>query len=118
MQRMRSLTAVVRAVLAWYVLTLSVAIASPMVKPQQMDLICSSAGEVKLVMLGDDGPFEPLLPHTLDCPACLPVMLPAGIPWGVFLPPIPPSFQERSFARVVTVALSPSPPPRGPPPFL
>ena len=54
--------------LAWFVLAVGVAIASPVVKPQSMELICSG-GVMKLLVKSDDGSAAPSA-HTLDCPLC------------------------------------------------
>lgn len=69
MQTLRHARFLARLVLAWFVLALGVAVASPLVKPQAMELVCSSAGSVKLVKTGDDG-SQPSS-HVLDCPLCL-----------------------------------------------
>ena len=37
-----------RAVLAWFLLSLGVAVASPLVNPQALELVCSGAGVMKL----------------------------------------------------------------------
>lgn len=37
-------------VLAWFVLALGVAVASPLVKPQSWQMVCSAAGTVKLLL--------------------------------------------------------------------
>ena len=109
-----------RLVLAWFALTVAAAIASPVVHPQQMQLVCSDGGKVKLVAIGDaDGDAAKMGHHTLDCPACLAVTLPTHY--------APPSFQasvpqtgvlaplvEARLALMVGAPL----PPRGPPQFL
>lgn len=58
-----------RVVLAWFVVSIGVAVASPMVQPQSMELICSGSGAIKLLVKTDDGVQE-LSGHTLDCPLC------------------------------------------------
>ena len=58
-----------RLVLAWFALSLGVAVASPLVKPVAMELVCSSGGAAKLVVKGDDGTAQPA-GHLLDCPLC------------------------------------------------
>ncbi len=69
MQAQRSILFIARWVLIWFVLSLGPAIASPMVKPQAMELICSGAGVMKLVKQLDDDSTE-LGGLTLDCPLC------------------------------------------------
>jgi len=69
MQTLRHARFLARLVLAWFVLALGVAIASPIVKPQAMELVCSAGSAVKLVKTGDDGGTAS--GHVLDCPLCL-----------------------------------------------
>jgi hypothetical protein len=69
MQVLRNASFLARLVLAWFALTIGVAVASPMVKPQAMELICSGAGAIKLLVKSDGG-GSPAASHTLDCPLC------------------------------------------------
>jgi hypothetical protein len=50
MQSLRAARFLVRLVAAWFVLSMAAAIASPLVKPQAMELICSGSGAVKLLI--------------------------------------------------------------------
>lgn len=70
MQTLRRAHFLARFVLVWFALALGVAIASPIVKPQSLELICSAGGTVKLMVTGDDGAAQPTA-HTLDCPLCM-----------------------------------------------
>jgi len=58
-----------RWVLLAFALSLGAAIASPLIQPQAMSLICSGAGVMKVVVQTDDGAVE-LGSHALDCPLC------------------------------------------------
>lgn len=69
MQTLRRAHLLARFVLAWFVLAVGVAIASPVVKPQSMELICSGGGVMKLLVKSDDGSAAQSS-HTLDCPLC------------------------------------------------
>ena len=62
-----------RLVLAWFVLSLGLAIAAPIVQPQSLTLVCSAAGEVKLQSTGNNDDNGDIAPtgHTLDCVLCL-----------------------------------------------
>src|SRR2546427_4362255 len=60
-----------RLALAWFLLTLGVAGASPFVNPKTMELICSSGGAITMVVLDDDGQAQAPVQHTLDCSMCL-----------------------------------------------
>ncbi len=75
MQTLRHARFLARLVLAWFVLSLGVAIASPLVNPQSMELVCASGGAMKLVVKSADGD-EQARGHTLDCPLCTPVAAP------------------------------------------
>ncbi|RYF33028.1 MAG: hypothetical protein EOO26_09535 [Comamonadaceae bacterium] len=107
-----------RVVLAWFVLSLGVAVASPVVKPQAMELVCSTAGAVKVIVQTDDGAQEMGSSH-MDCPLCVltgapppatPLAdVPAGQPLGRAVQPIP-------AARLAAATAAPLPA-RGPPAF-
>jgi hypothetical protein len=68
-----------RLVLAWFVLSLGVAVASPLVKPQAMEMVCSGSGIVKMVVHTDDGAQE-VASHALDCPMCIGAGAPPPVP--------------------------------------
>ena len=57
LQRLRRLAARLlgRCMLAWFALSIAVAAAAPLVAAQDMELICSSTGVVKLIVKGDEG---------------------------------------------------------------
>jgi hypothetical protein len=107
----------VRGVLLMFLLSLGVAIASPIVKPQAMELICSGAGIVKAVVHTDDG-VQALGAGHLECPLCVlgdappiprTVALPTVLPLGHAVQPIP-------AARIAAATAAPLPA-RGPPVF-
>jgi len=70
MSALRRLRLLACFMLAWFALSVGAAIAAPFVNPQAMELICSSAGDVKFIVLGDDGTAEQRGPM-LDCPLCV-----------------------------------------------
>ncbi|WP_326541032.1 DUF2946 family protein [Pseudorhodoferax sp.] len=107
--------ALVRSVLALFLLSLGMAIASPIVKPQAMELICSSAGLVKAVVHTDDGVQEMGAGH-LDCPACVLTGAPP-VSSTAALPPVQPlghAVQPIPAARIAAATAAPLPA-RGPP---
>ena len=118
MHSLRRARTLVSLVLMWFVLSLGVAIASPIVHPQAMELLCSSAGAIKVVVHGDDGAQEVGSTH-MDCPLCVltgapppPPAVPAvhqPLPLGRALQPIP-------AARLAVATAAPLPA-RGPPAF-
>ncbi len=105
-----------RAVLAWFALSLGVAVASPMVNPQAMELVCSSTGVVKVIVKTDDGAQEMGSTH-LDCPMCMPLIAPPPLASaGAVPPPSPLSHALRPIvaARIAAATAAPLPA-RGPP---
>ena len=115
MSRLRHARMLARLVLAWFVLSLGVAVASPIVRPQAMQLVCSSAGAIKVIVQTADGAQELGAGH-LDCPLCVltgapppvaAVTLPMPQPLGLALRPNP-------AARIAAATGAPLPA-RGPP---
>ena len=118
MQYLRNTTHIIRFVLVWFALSVGLAIASPMVQPKAMDMVCTSTGSMKLVHQGDEDSSTFASP-TLDCPLCVIICAP------------PPAFNTTltqasplSHALLPTVAAhiasltAPPMPSRGPPTFL
>ncbi len=106
-----------RAVLAWFVLSLGVAVASPLVCPQSLELVCSGAGVMKLIARDDGGAQERGAAH-LDCPMCMPLLAPPPPPAaaGACEPPAPLSYALRpSVAARIAAATAAPLPARGPP---
>jgi len=116
MYALRSSSRLLRLVLAWFALTLGVAIASPLVHPQSMQLVCGDGPGAKLVVVNDDGQAAGVGHHTLDCPACLATALPPA-PVVPELPTVlPQAHALHSFYVAHIAALLGAPlPPRGPP---
>lgn len=73
LQPLRNAKSLARLVLVWFVLSLGVAVASPVVNPQVGELVCSSTGVMKLIITNVDGSQETADvggSHLLDCPLC------------------------------------------------
>lgn len=107
----------VKWVLLWFVLSIGAAIASPILHPQSIEFVCSSAGAIKAIVQTDDGPQEAGSAH-LDCPLCLlscppskadPAKAALSLPLGRAMQSIP-------AARLAAATASPLPA-RGPPAF-
>jgi hypothetical protein len=116
MQNLRRSLSVVRLVLAWFVLTMGMAVAAPIVQPQSTVLICSEGGS-KMIVVDDDGNQVVDAGHSgLDCPLCLPVVLPPAFK-SLRLPVAPPmTCAQHSFVSAHIAALMGAPlPARGPP---
>lgn len=114
MQTLRHARLLARLVLAWFALALGVAIALPLVKPQAMELVCSSAGTVKLVKTTDDG--SETATHTMDCPLCMTSSAPPPA-LRLLLEQAPAQAQiPHAWATVHIAGHAAAPlPPRGPP---
>jgi len=116
MQSFRRIPQLGRLVLLWFVLSLGVAGAAPLVQPQDMQLVCTSAGAVKMLVKSGDGVRELGAGH-FDCPLCAltgapppaaPVCdAPHAMPLGHVLRAIP-------AARLAALTAAPLPA-RGPP---
>ena len=76
LQSLRNAHHLTRLVLVWFVLFVGVAVASPLVNPEGVQLVCTTAGSVKLVQLDADGEEAQSSHHGLHCALCLPVAAP------------------------------------------
>ena len=70
MRNLRHFHFIARLVLAWMVLALGVAVASPIVKPQDAMLVCSASGVMKVLVTQDDGSATEMGSTNMDCPLC------------------------------------------------
>lgn len=91
-----------RFMLAWFALSLAVAVASPLVHPQQVELLCSADGQVKAVVHTASGDTLELGAGHLDCPLCIPAGAPGPLPLLALAEPAP------SFVLDLTVAAAPA----------
>ena len=107
-----------RWVLLWFALSLGLAIASPLAHPQTLELVCSSAGAVKLLVTAPDGSTQ-VVSQMGDCPLCATASAPppAAVSPGVE-PAATLSYGLRSVAATHSVYATAAPlPARGPPSF-
>jgi hypothetical protein len=119
MQYMRSAHNIARFVLVWFALSIGVAIASPLVKPQSMQLICSDSGAMKVLTSNDDG-NTPTTGHTLDCLLCAGIGAPPPLVASIKFDPVQPlayALQSIASAHIVSATAAPLPA-RGPPSLL
>ena len=91
-----------RFMLAWFALSLAVAVASPLVHPQQVELLCSAGGQVKAVVHTVSGDTLELGAGHLDCPLCIPAGAPGPLPLLALAESAP------SFVLDLTVAAAPA----------
>ena len=114
MNSLRNAIHITRFVLVWFALSVGVAIASPVVNPKGMEMVCSSAGMVKLVVQGEGGGESSSL--SMDCPLCAAI----GAPPPVFNTsltqpsPLAHAMQPIAAAHIAAVTAPPLPS-RGPP---
>lgn len=117
MQTLRHARFLARLVLVWFTFALGVAIASPLVKPQSMELVCASGGAMKLIVKSDDGSAESR-GHTLDCPLCATVGAPPVLdPQPELVPDVLAHALLPVLAAHIAGRAAAPLPPRGPPVF-
>lgn len=115
MSALRPARNLARLVLAWFVLALGVAVASPLVKPQSWQMVCSAAGTAWLLSIDDAG-LAGTSAQQMECPLC----------WLVAAPPpefsrgLAPPLLARALVFSVlpvrdTTRTGPALPARGPP---
>jgi hypothetical protein len=115
MQALRNASFLARLVLAWFALSIGVAVASPLVKTQVIELICSGGAGMQLLVQSDQE-GAPAAGHTLDCPLCASLTSPPAKAQGV-TQAVRPSrhvFQSTPAQRIAALT-APPPPARGPP---
>ena len=117
-QNLRRATALARWVLLGFVLSLGVAIASPIVNPQATQLICTGSGAMKVIVTSADGSTQ-VVSQSMDCPLCVSMIAPPPITPVEIVSPAKQNFKILIFHTVFNAKPSTSPPPaRGPPDFL
>jgi hypothetical protein len=116
MQALRRATFLARLVLAWFALTLGVAIAAPLVQPGELQIVCSGGAGVKLVQPGDGDDAQPIA--AMDCPLCASLAAPPPARRGVAVLPLAGLPQAQGVAQPWAAPPSGLPPARGPPPSI
>ena len=85
----RSLRSLRLWVLAWFVLAVGMATVSPVLRPQALEIICTSGGASRL-MVHTEGALVAHHTAGLECPLCLPAAAPGAspmaLPLGIALP--------------------------------
>lgn len=117
LQFLRQAHLLARFVLVWFALSIGVAIAAPLVQPQAMELICSGAGTMKLLVKTDDGsPAQS--GHTLECPLCASLSAPPPVARLTAEPaqPLAHALQSIPSAHIAERTAAPLPA-RGPPAY-
>ena len=115
MDYLRQTKTLARLVLVWFALSLGVAMASSLVAPKAMELVCTTGGAMKMVSSNDADKAESTA-HTMDCALCTAVGIPPA--------PISSQFTKPSYlahalhpivAAHIAAATAPPLPSRGPP---
>lgn len=114
MQTLRNAKFLTRLVLVWFALFLGSAIAASIVKPGNLQMVCSSGGMMKLVDSSGDEGVQPL--SKMDCPLCASVSAPPPSSQILFEKPssLAHSMLPLSAAHIAS-ATAPPLPSRGPP---
>jgi hypothetical protein len=100
--------------LVWFALSIGVAVAAPVVNPQALTLVCTTAGVVKLVSGSDDTGTQPMV-HALDCVLCLSAGAPPSVFPGAVSPETPPAVRPMAAFRHFTPQDADPASARGPP---
>ncbi len=118
MQMLRNARLITRFVLVWFALSIGAAIASPLIKPQAMELICTGSGVMKVLVKNDDGSSTEVASRMLDCPLCASVSAPPPVAKTGAQPAQPLGNVLQTIPIAHIAALTGAPPPaRGPPAF-
>ena len=99
MEILRRAHRLTRLVLAWFALSVGIAIAAPVLQPQSLEMVCSGTGGMKM-MVDDQGGVPDPGGHMKDCRLC--VMTGAPVTPVVFVPHAPPA-QPPACVRPVPV---------------
>jgi hypothetical protein len=115
MHELRQAKIIARFMLVWFVFSMGLAAASPVVSPKAMELVCTTGGAMKLVPSADDNPDNQH--HTMpDCAMCMLAALPSARLGTTFDKPSDLSHALHPIAAAhIASATAPPLPSRGPP---
>lgn len=115
MHFLRNARQLARFVLVWFVLSIGAAVASPVIKPQPMELICTGSGAMKVLVQTDEG-LQELVTVSMDCPLCVAVGAPPPTLSFTVAPLFPLGYLAQGIPAARLASLTAVPPPaRGPP---
>lgn len=104
-----------RFVLVWFALSIGAAVASPVIKPQPMELICTGSGAMKVLIQTDEG-LQELVTVSMDCPLCCTVGAPPPASSPNVAPLLPLAYLSHGIPAANLASLTAAPlPARGPP---
>jgi hypothetical protein len=114
MNHFRNAIQITRLVLVWFALSVGVAIASPVLNPKGMDMVCTGTGMMKLVVQGDDDSV--VSAKSMDCPLCMSISAPPPQFNTTLTQPSPLAHAVQPIAAAHIAAITAPPlPSRGPP---
>lgn len=114
MYKLRQAKFVARFMLVWFVFSIGIASASPLVLPKAMELICTTGGVMKLVP-SDNNKVDNNNSMS-DCAMCILAALPFATPSTAFVKPSALSHALHPIAAAhIASATAPPLPSRGPP---
>jgi len=108
---------IARLVLVWFALFIGVAIASPILNPTETQMVCSSAGGMKMVASGEEG-VDAKLTTKMDCPLCTSVVLNVDSGTVGFAKVSPLAHLLHPVAAALVASLTAPPLPSRGPPFI
>ncbi len=118
MHTLRNSKLIASLVLAWFALFLGSAVASSLIKPDSMQVICAAGGGMKMVVLDVDGNEGGLkVSANMDCPLCASAAMPPtpGVCHHVKLSALAHALRPMAAAHIAAITAPPLPS-RGPPP--
>jgi hypothetical protein len=115
MQALRNSKLIAKLVLVWFALFMGSAIASTVIQPGNLQMVCSTGGVMKMVDTSGDGE-ELKASVNMDCPLCATVTAPLSPSSTQFDKPSPlaHALQPVAVAHIASVTAPPLPS-RGPP---
>jgi hypothetical protein len=115
MDYLRQTKTLARFVLVWFVMSVGVAMASPLVAPKSLDLVCTTGGAMKMVTSDDSEKTEPTA-HSMYCALCMAVGIPTDPISSQFIKPSSLAHALQPIAAAhIAAATAPPLPSRGPP---
>jgi hypothetical protein len=113
MQALRNARFLARLVLAWFALSVGLAVAAPLLNSTDTQLVCSGSGGMKLVN-GDAG--STVAGHVLECPLCASFTAPPNPAQHAVQPDSAGADVLHPLVAARIAAITGAPPPaRGPP---
>lgn len=118
MQVLRNAHLLARFVLVWFALSIGAAVASPLIQPKDILLICTGSGAMKVLVQADDGSTQEVASRSMDCPLCMSAGAPPPAARLTAEPTQPLAYALQGIPAAHIAWLTAAPlPARGPPAF-